>query len=107
MELAIAVAVGLVVGIGIWFPYKHVLNMALKKKREATSILLELSLSEQEHMEQTQNAPPSYKWQKHGWQQIQQVQPTIAPNTIWSGNNYTWQDSTNLSGKSSTDAGTS
>lgn len=49
MEIVIATAVGVFIGVSIWFPYKHVLNRLVAKKRETSAILNELSQSEQEH----------------------------------------------------------
>jgi hypothetical protein len=58
MEVVGAVVIpavaGLLVGIGIWFPYKAVLNHLVNKKREATSMLMELGMSEQEHSQSEQ-----------------------------------------------------
>jgi len=44
---------GFVLGLSVWFPFKHMLERLTKKKREATAMLRELAMSEQEHMQWT------------------------------------------------------
>lgn len=67
MEI-LAGGIGLLVGIGLWFPYKHVLNRLVAKKRETSAILGELAMSEIEHqqnqqlMKQQQLAQDNANW---------------------------------------------
>jgi len=53
VEVGLALG-GFVLGLGVWFPFKHIGKRLLIKKREATAILVELEMKEREHM-QAQN----------------------------------------------------
>ncbi len=78
MNPVFLVLIGFGLGIAVWFPYRHVLNRLVKKKRETTSILKELSMTEKEHL---QYMDPSRDWgYKHN--------PSTTANT-WVGDNYT------------------
>jgi hypothetical protein len=112
--IVIPATAGLLVGIGIWFPYKAVLNHLVTKKREATSMLMELGMSEQEHAQSEQmqwNMPPRWKpatgvtqgtwtnprtWTTGGWQQMN---TTVAPQY---GNVPTANETSSTSSVSST-----
>lgn len=54
METVWAVIGGFVAGVSLWFPYKHVLNKMVQKKRETSAILQELGMSEKQHAEYPQ-----------------------------------------------------
>jgi len=73
----IASVVGLVVGISLWFPYKSILDKLVKKKREASSLLKELGMSEHEHM---QWMNPQYDFSR----------TNIGPGTVTSGTTSNW-----------------
>lgn len=62
LVLGIAGLGGFLVGMGTWFPFKFFLNKAVSKKRQTTALLKELSLTEQEHMEQPQQNPSAYSF---------------------------------------------
>lgn len=56
MEIGIAAGIGILFGVSLWFPYKHILNKLVQKKRETSAILNELSQSEREHADAMQYA---------------------------------------------------
>ena len=58
VEVGLALG-GFVLGLGVWFPFKHIGKRLLIKKREATAILVELEMKEREHM-QAQNPSLTY-----------------------------------------------